>query len=141
MTTPLRTAVAGGVGESPVRPDGVQKTRGEFAYSSDLWAKGMLWGATLRSPHPYARIRGVDVSAAVALAGVTAATALRAAAPATRGETMIAASPLRTTVAAGVGPHPDARIRGVDVSAAVALGGVTAATVLGAAAWQLAEDR
>jgi xanthine dehydrogenase D subunit len=72
MTTPLRTTVAGGVGESPVRPDGVQKTRGEFAYSSDLWAEDMLWGATLRSPHPYARITKIDVSAAVALAGVTA---------------------------------------------------------------------
>ena len=64
--------VAGGVGESPVRPDGVQKTRGEFAYSSDLWAEDMLWGATLRSLHPYARIKSVDIGDAVALAGVTA---------------------------------------------------------------------
>jgi xanthine dehydrogenase D subunit len=33
---------------------------------------GMLWGATLRSPHPRARVRGVDIAAAVALPGVSA---------------------------------------------------------------------
>ena len=31
----------------------------------------MLWGATLRSPLPHARIRRVDASAAAALPGVT----------------------------------------------------------------------
>ncbi len=66
------TSVTGGVGESPVRPDGVQKTRGEFAYSSDLWAEDMLWGATLRSPHPYARITKIDLTEAVRLPGVYA---------------------------------------------------------------------
>jgi xanthine dehydrogenase D subunit len=71
-TQPLVTSVAGGVGESPVRPDGAQKTRGEFAYSSDLWAEDMLWGATLRSPHPYARILGVDLTEALKLPGVYA---------------------------------------------------------------------
>ena len=39
------------------RPDGIPKVKGEFAYSSDMWAEDMLWGATLRSPHPRARIR------------------------------------------------------------------------------------
>jgi xanthine dehydrogenase D subunit len=75
MTTtrqPLVTNVTGGVGESPPRPDGAQKTRGEFAYSSDLWADDMLWGATLRSPHPYARILGVDITEALKLPGVHA---------------------------------------------------------------------
>jgi xanthine dehydrogenase D subunit len=69
---PLVTTITGGVGDSPLRPDGVQKTRGEFAYSSDLWADDMLWGATLRSPHPYARIRGVDITEALKLPGVYA---------------------------------------------------------------------
>jgi xanthine dehydrogenase D subunit len=45
---------------------------GEFAYSSDLWADGMLWGTTLRSPHPYARIRSFDSARALALPGVRA---------------------------------------------------------------------
>jgi xanthine dehydrogenase D subunit len=73
-TQPLTATetVTGGIGESPVRPDGAQKTRGEFAYSSDLWADDMLWGATLRSPHPYARIRGVDITGALTLPGVHA---------------------------------------------------------------------
>ncbi len=46
--------------------------RGEFEYSSDMGAEGMLWGATLRSPHPRARIRSLDTRAAAALPGVHA---------------------------------------------------------------------
>jgi xanthine dehydrogenase D subunit len=67
-----RVRPADGVGESPPRPDGTPKVVGEFAYSSDLWADRMLWGTTLRSPHPYARIRSVDVARALALPGVRA---------------------------------------------------------------------
>jgi xanthine dehydrogenase D subunit len=63
---------AGGVGTSPTRPDGTLKVKGEFAFSSDLWAEDMQWGATLRSPHPRARIRGIDLAAALALPGVHA---------------------------------------------------------------------
>jgi len=46
-----------GIGASAPRPDGVLKVTGEFAYASDLWLDDMVWGATLRSPHPAARIR------------------------------------------------------------------------------------
>jgi xanthine dehydrogenase D subunit len=60
------------VGESVRRPDGVAKVRGDFVYSSDLHAEGMLWGATVRSPHPYARIKSIDTSEAVAAVGVRA---------------------------------------------------------------------
>ncbi|MGW5053809.1 xanthine dehydrogenase subunit D [Actinokineospora sp. NPDC004072] len=70
--TSTQTPVDGGVGTSAQRPDGLLKVRGEFAYSSDLWADGMLWGATVRSPHPHARIRGIDTSRALRLAGVSA---------------------------------------------------------------------
>jgi xanthine dehydrogenase D subunit len=56
------TRTPGGVGDSPVRPDGRQKVTGEFAYSSDLWLEGMLWGATVRSPYPRAKITGLDIS-------------------------------------------------------------------------------
>ncbi|OLB74871.1 MAG: xanthine dehydrogenase subunit D [Actinobacteria bacterium 13_2_20CM_2_71_6] len=74
MTQVVRTteAVRGGVGDSPIRPDGELKTSGEFAFSSDLWAEDMLWGATLRSPYPRAVIRGIDVRGALALPGVFA---------------------------------------------------------------------
>jgi len=60
------------VGESVRRPDGGPKVRGTFAYSSDLRAEGMLWGATVRSPHPHARIVDIDVSEARAMPGVRA---------------------------------------------------------------------
>ena len=62
----------GGIGESVRRPDGIPKVKGDFAYSSDLWADGMLWGATLRSPHPRARIRELNIAPALALPGVHA---------------------------------------------------------------------
>jgi xanthine dehydrogenase D subunit len=61
-----------GVGTSPQRPDGGLKVRGEFAYSSDLWHEDMIWGATLRSPHPHARILGVDITEALKIPGVYA---------------------------------------------------------------------
>jgi xanthine dehydrogenase D subunit len=62
----------GRIGESTIRSDGVPKVRGEFEYSSDLWMDGMLWGATLRSPHPHANIWSLDTSAAEAMPGVYA---------------------------------------------------------------------
>ncbi|WP_174550949.1 xanthine dehydrogenase subunit D [Actinomadura macra] len=62
----------GGVGASTLRPDGTLKVAGEFAYASDLWIDGMLWGATLRSPHPRALIHAIDIGAAVAMPGVRA---------------------------------------------------------------------
>jgi xanthine dehydrogenase D subunit len=48
----------------------VAKVQGGFAFSSDMWADNMLWGATLRSPHPYARVLAIDVSGAYAIDGV-----------------------------------------------------------------------
>ena len=72
MTVLTEAGVTGRVGESPVRPDGQAKVTGAFAYASDLWLDGMLWGATLRSPHPSARIDAIDISAALAVPGVVA---------------------------------------------------------------------
>ena len=62
----------GRVGEHAERVDGVPKVKGEFEYSSDLWMDGMLWGATLRSPHPHANIWSIDTSEAEAVPGVHA---------------------------------------------------------------------
>jgi len=62
----------GGVGERARRIDGVPKVKGSFLFGSDLWTEDMLWGLTVRSPHPHARIRSVDVSAALATPGVAA---------------------------------------------------------------------
>jgi CO/xanthine dehydrogenase Mo-binding subunit len=62
----------GRVGEVVPRVDGIPKVTGEFAYSSDLQAAGMLWGQTLRSPHAHARIVSIDVSGALGMPGVHA---------------------------------------------------------------------
>ncbi|HEX4805204.1 MAG TPA: xanthine dehydrogenase subunit D [Conexibacter sp.] len=72
VRTPAPVERRDGIGADVRRPDGTLKVKGAFAYSSDLWADKMLWGATLRSPHPSARIRGLDVAEAVAMPGVFA---------------------------------------------------------------------
>jgi xanthine dehydrogenase D subunit len=86
MTTPIRSPArtptgapassssptSGGVGDNPQRPDAGLKVSGEFAYGSDLWTDDMLWGVTLRSPHPYARIRSIEIGEALAVSGVHA---------------------------------------------------------------------
>jgi xanthine dehydrogenase D subunit len=71
---PARTdaETIGGIGESVPRPDGTLKVQGQFAYSSDLQAEHMLWGATVRSPHPHARIRSIEIAKALATPGVAA---------------------------------------------------------------------
>jgi len=66
------SVLAGRLGDSAVRPDGVAKVQGSFAFSGDLSADGFLWGATLRSPHPSARIVSIDLSAAWRINGVEA---------------------------------------------------------------------
>lgn len=70
--TLTRERVHGTVGESVERPDGPPKVKGEFEYASDLWVPGMLHGATLRSPHPHARIVSIDTAKARSLPGVRA---------------------------------------------------------------------
>jgi CO/xanthine dehydrogenase Mo-binding subunit len=70
--TTARRLELGRVGESVKRVDGIPKVTGEFAYSSDLFAAGMLWGHTLRSPHAHALITEIDISEAVAMPGVHA---------------------------------------------------------------------
>jgi CO/xanthine dehydrogenase Mo-binding subunit len=72
MTETVRRLQVGKVGELLPRVDAPPKVKGEFAYSSDLIVPGMLWGHTLRSPHPHARIVSVDISAALAMPGVHA---------------------------------------------------------------------
>jgi xanthine dehydrogenase D subunit len=73
MSTATRESVLSGrLGDSPPRPDGTAKTQGSFAFAGDLSADGFLWGATLRSPHPYARILRVDLAPAWRIDGVAA---------------------------------------------------------------------
>lgn len=74
MTTETRRRdkTEGLIGQSTLRPDGIPKLKGEFSYAQDLTAADMLWGATLRSPHPHARVVSIDISGALAIDGVHA---------------------------------------------------------------------
>jgi CO/xanthine dehydrogenase Mo-binding subunit len=73
MSAATRTLRRGTAVPAARRADAVPKVTGEFAYSSDLDAAGMLWGRTVRSPHVHARILSVDVSEALSVPGVHAA--------------------------------------------------------------------
>ncbi len=68
-----RSAEARSVIGRPMRKvDGLAKATGRARYADDVALPGMLHGKILRSPHPHARILGVDASRARALAGVRA---------------------------------------------------------------------
>ena len=60
------------VGTRPIRHDGPDKVMGRARYAADIHLTGMLHGKILRSPHPHARIRGIDARRALALPGVLA---------------------------------------------------------------------
>ncbi len=64
-----------GIGESPPRPDGFAKVSGAARYVDDLVLPGMWHGATLRSPHPHARLRSIRFDPAAAPAGTVCVTA------------------------------------------------------------------
>ena len=64
------------IGVTTTRVDGIPKVKGEFEYSSDMNVEGMLFGATLRSPHPRADIWGIDISKALALGTIDGARCL-----------------------------------------------------------------
>jgi xanthine dehydrogenase D subunit len=70
MSLDAPAKIRGGIGESVKRPDGIPKLTGNFAFISDLYADGMLWGATRRSPYAHARITRLDIGPALAVPGV-----------------------------------------------------------------------
>lgn len=99
--TPLSTPTIEGVGQSVQRPDGILKVKGEYAFSSDLWADGMLWGATVRCPHPHARVLSLDISKALAIRGVHA---------------VLTHEDVPGRKNYGVGPHVDQPVLVIDVA-------------------------
>jgi carbon-monoxide dehydrogenase large subunit len=60
------------VGTSVPRGEGSDKVSGQTVYAADVKLPGLLWAKILRSPHPHARIRRVDVSKAEKVPGVRA---------------------------------------------------------------------
>jgi CO/xanthine dehydrogenase Mo-binding subunit len=70
MTTP--SAYGKVFGQPLARVDGPEKVTGKAKYSADINLPGTLWGKSLRSPYPHARIVSIDIAAAKALPGVHA---------------------------------------------------------------------
>jgi CO/xanthine dehydrogenase Mo-binding subunit len=73
----LRSGIKEAVRESTAKvsfqsPEVWDKVMGKAIYGSDLKLPGMLYGKILRSPHPHARIRKIDLSQAGKMAGVRA---------------------------------------------------------------------
>lgn len=60
------------VGRDTVRIDAYERVTGRAEYTRDIVLPGMLYARVLRSPHPHARIRSIDASRALSLAGVRA---------------------------------------------------------------------
>ncbi|NOU08118.1 MAG: hypothetical protein HOO99_18245, partial [Hyphomicrobiaceae bacterium] len=58
------------IGTRPVRPDGIDKVTGRARFGADYSLPGQLIGKVLRSPHPHARIKKIDISEALKLEGV-----------------------------------------------------------------------
>ena len=65
--TPMRV-----IGHATPRIDAVERVTGRAKYTGDVQLPGMLYAKVLRSPHPHARIKSIDTSAARALPGVKA---------------------------------------------------------------------
>jgi carbon-monoxide dehydrogenase large subunit len=61
-----------GIGQGVPRFEDPRLVRGEGRYVGDMALPGMAFGYVLRSPHPHARIRALDVTAARAAPGVLA---------------------------------------------------------------------
>src|SRR5690349_20482408 len=60
------------IGTRPIRHDGLDKVTGRAQYGADVQLSGLLHGRVLRSPHAHANVKSIDVSKALALAGVEA---------------------------------------------------------------------
>ena len=60
------------VGNSVARIDALERVTGRANYTADVYLPDMITARVLRSPHPHARILSIDVSKALAMAGVHA---------------------------------------------------------------------
>ncbi|MGE5577421.1 MAG: xanthine dehydrogenase family protein molybdopterin-binding subunit [Syntrophothermus sp.] len=65
-------AGVGVVGRPARRIDGIAKVTGQARYPADIYLPDMLYGMTLRSKYPYARILRIDTSRAAHVPGVCA---------------------------------------------------------------------
>ena len=49
------------IGKNTIRPDGADKVTGRAEYAADTIMPGMIWGKVLRSPHPHATIKSINL--------------------------------------------------------------------------------
>jgi xanthine dehydrogenase molybdenum-binding subunit len=60
------------IGKATPRIDAYERVTGQAQYTGDIQLPGMLYARVLRSPHPHAKILGIDTSKAEKLPGVKA---------------------------------------------------------------------
>src|SRR5712691_9733894 len=60
------------IGKNYTTPDLVAKVTGKAKYAEDFRAEGMLFAKLVLSPMPHARVKSIDMGAALAMPGVKA---------------------------------------------------------------------
>ncbi len=60
------------VGQNYTTPDLLAKVTGQAKYAEDFRVEGMLFARLLTSPYPHARVKSMNLSAALAMPGVKA---------------------------------------------------------------------
>lgn len=104
------------VGRRTARLDGIEKVTGRARYTADVKRPGMLHARVLRSPHPHARIRSIDVRPAEALEGVKAVHVLEH----LRGAAIEVGEPATARAAGEPPPLPIVRYAGQPIAAVAA---------------------
>src|SRR5271167_3603287 len=66
----LNERILKAVGKPLRRKEDLRLLTGKGRFSDDFNLPGQVWAAMVRSPHPHAKINGIDKSAALALPGV-----------------------------------------------------------------------
>ena len=89
----MANAAASILGSSVARLEDVALLIGRGRYVDDIHLPGMLHAAFVRSPHAHAAIRGIDTSAALATAGVSAVLTLADLRPWLRNERLVVGLP------------------------------------------------
>jgi xanthine dehydrogenase YagR molybdenum-binding subunit len=100
------------IGKSIPRLGGRAIVTGGARYTVDVKLPGMLYARTLRSPHPHARVRSIDTSAAERYPGVRAVHVVTDRNGRTEGT--------RASIGVKQGPFPTARYAGASVAAVAA---------------------
>jgi len=75
------------IGTSLLKVDAPERVMGKATFGADIDFPGMLWAKIVRSPYPHARIKKIDTSKALALAGVKAVVTAKDLPPLEKGAT------------------------------------------------------